>query len=229
VPEKNDRDLEAAMADTNKAIELDPQSSDAYLTRGMIKAARLEYADAVTDYSQTLTIQPGNTTAFEYRAISKAAQHNLDGAIADYSEAIKLRPDDAFAFQGRGLARAAQGNFNDAVTDYTNAIALKPKYIAAYYARAKAKRALYDNEGATADFQRINDLTPHEAKPPNEEYVQKEIPASSQPTQQEDEPITTTSLGSPVAKGGILGSILAVLVIALRLRSIVRLVGRFTR
>jgi len=55
----NDRDLDAALADCNAAIRINPRNAAALDSRGLVHLKRGEFAEAVTDYEAALVIEPG--------------------------------------------------------------------------------------------------------------------------------------------------------------------------
>ena len=85
---------EEAIADFDKAIELDSDNSYAYKLRGFAKHHLGFYQEAITDYDKTIKLDPNDTPAYYLRGSVKyeLRQHFL--AIADFDKAIKLNPNN---------------------------------------------------------------------------------------------------------------------------------------
>lgn len=52
------KDYEGAIADYDKALELDPQDTGAYFARGNAKYNLKDYAGAITDYDKAIKLAP---------------------------------------------------------------------------------------------------------------------------------------------------------------------------
>lgn len=78
-----------ALADCNRAIELDSQLALAYNIRGTIYHQKQQYDLAVAEYSKAIELSP-RKTFFENRAISYRALNNTKLAVKDEKEAAAL-------------------------------------------------------------------------------------------------------------------------------------------
>jgi Tfp pilus assembly protein PilF len=121
-------DLEGAIADYTKAIELEPNNFRAYDNRGVLKQAKGDMDGAIADYSKAIELKPDLANAFYNRGNAKVTKGDLDGGIADCTKAIELKPDLANAFYCRSHAKQAKGDWDGAIADFTKAIGLKPEY-----------------------------------------------------------------------------------------------------
>ena len=104
VAKKAKGDLAGAIADYNRAIELDPKYAAAYYNRGLAKKAKGDLDGAIADYNRAIELDPKLAIAYNNRGIAKEAKGDLDGAIADYNRAIELDPKLAIASNNRGNA-----------------------------------------------------------------------------------------------------------------------------
>ena len=61
------QDYTGAIADFNKAIELDPDPADGavYLIRGFAKFSLQDYKGAIADYTKAIAISPANANGFK--------------------------------------------------------------------------------------------------------------------------------------------------------------------
>jgi len=146
------RDMDGAIADFTKAIQLEPALAVAYLNRGRAKAVKGDLDGAIADSTKAIEFKPDDKFAYILRGSVKHDRGDLEGAIADYTKVIQLKPDDTFAYVHRGDVKRDKGDFEGAIADSTKAIELKPDDAFAYVDRGNEKRLNGDVEGAIADF-----------------------------------------------------------------------------
>ena len=156
-------EFDAAIADYDHAIALDPNYQDAFFGRGAAKRAKGDDDGAIADYSRAIELFPADGTSYGGRGAAKVAKGDDDGAISDLSMAIGLNPRDAISFLYRGSARFGKRDFTGALADYDQGIALAPDNVAAYGSRGVAKDVLGDFEGARADYAKSIELNPARA------------------------------------------------------------------
>ena len=141
-----------AIADLDKAIQLNPNYAYLYWNRGNAKS---QLGRSKTDN--------GN--------LAEAQQH-CRNAINDYTKTIKLWPDYASVYHSRGAAKSilgqskfdegkvkeAQNHYRDAIDDYTKGIELCTNLAIAYNNRANTKRLLGISEVRLGNIEAAKDL-----------------------------------------------------------------------
>lgn len=89
---KNDlKDYQAAIADYDEAIRLNPELAEAFNNRGNAKDELGDHAGAIADYDEAIRLKPDYAGAFHNRGISKFNMKDNPGAIADFDEALRLK------------------------------------------------------------------------------------------------------------------------------------------
>ena len=156
--------LRGAIADYDRAIELNPNYAEAYFLRGVAKVMLGDHDGAIADYDQAIELNPNYAEACFSRGVAKFVQRDYHGAIADYDRGIELKPDDAEAYFLRGGAKSELGDYEGTIADYDRAIELKSDYANAYYNRGVAKGRLDDYHGAKANYDRAIELNPNYAE-----------------------------------------------------------------
>jgi tetratricopeptide (TPR) repeat protein len=152
-------DLDGALADYNRAIELDAKDAAAYNGRGNVKKAKHDLDGALADYSRAIELNGGNAVAYYNRAITRQDKGDLDGALTDFGPAIQLDPKNSAAYYSRGIAKAMKGDLDGALADYNRSIQLDPKSAGAYVSRASAFFLERKWEPALKDYDRFFDLS----------------------------------------------------------------------
>src|SRR6266496_1509441 len=157
-------DIDGAIADFTRAIELDPKYSKTYSNRGIAKEEKGDMDGAIADCTRAIKLDPRYAPAYSTRGLAKKNKGDLNEAITDYTRAVELDPKYVNAYYNRGLAKWAKGDINGAVADYTRAVELDPKYANAYYNRGVAKWGKGDIDGAIADYTRVIEINPNNPK-----------------------------------------------------------------
>jgi len=153
-------DMNGAITDLSRAIELSPNTADYYSDRGLAKLRKRDNDGAVADFTRAIELDPKNAIAYRNRALAKNIKDDADGALADYNRAIELDPKNASAFNNRGNIKKAKGDLDGAIADFNSAIELNDKLAIAYKNRGEAKQAKGDAAGAKEDLKRAGELDP---------------------------------------------------------------------
>jgi tetratricopeptide (TPR) repeat protein len=157
-------DLNGALADYSRAIQLNPEDGTAYNDRGLVKMAKGDLDGALADCDRALQINPRNIKFHNNRGLVRQRKGDLDGALADYDIAIKFYRKYADAYRNRATVKMAEHDLDGALADYNRAIALGLKDAAVFYNRALAESAKGDLDAATKDFHRAAKVDPKFAR-----------------------------------------------------------------
>ncbi len=120
-------DLDGAIADFNRAIELNPKDDAPYYNRAQARRLKKDTAGAIADYTRAIEIGSTNPAAYNNRANARAENNDWEGAISDYTRAIDLKPDYARAYYNRAVARKDKGDASGAAADFKRARQLDPE------------------------------------------------------------------------------------------------------
>jgi tetratricopeptide (TPR) repeat protein len=153
-------DYDRAIADTTRAIELEPNNAYAYNSRGIAYKEKGDYDHAIADYDKAIALDPKNVFAYNNRGNAYTSKGDLDRAIADFDQVIALNPKYALGYNNRGIAYYDKKDYDRAVADYEKAIELDPKYVAAYVNSGNARRAKRDFDRAIVDYGQAIALDP---------------------------------------------------------------------
>jgi len=88
-------DARGAIIDLDKSLVLNPQSVDAYFSKGNCYYQLKNYKEAIKNYSQALQIDPRHHNALCNRGIAKTMIGDVDGACADFKISMELGNVDA--------------------------------------------------------------------------------------------------------------------------------------
>ena len=149
-------EYQTAIADFDKAIQLNPWNIHTYYKRGIAKAALGKHKAAIADFDKAIEINTEAIYLYLARRNSKRALSDYKGAIADLNKAIQLYPEHPYLHNDRGKVRfrlgasefsggnaeKAQALYEAAIEDYTQAIKLDPEHAEAHSNLGTVKSAL---------------------------------------------------------------------------------------
>jgi tetratricopeptide (TPR) repeat protein/S1-C subfamily serine protease len=121
-----------ALANYNKAIEINPKSVDNYGYRGFSYFLQQKWDLALANYNKYIELNPKSVDGYVIRAGLYTNQQKLDLALTDLNKAIDINPKDASTYGRRGLLYGQQQKVDLALDDFKKAIEINPKSIDAY-------------------------------------------------------------------------------------------------
>lgn len=103
-------DARAALANYDKALELYPDYTDAWIRKGITLFNNKEWFDAENCFNTAIRISPANFKAFYNRGKLRLKTEETEGAIADLDKATSLKPEHAKAHElfGDALLKACK-------------------------------------------------------------------------------------------------------------------------
>ncbi len=102
-------DLESAMSEFNKAIELDPGNFRGYAGRGDVFLLSGDYDAAIEEYNHAEEAGGEFAELYHSRGMAYRQKNDFDHAISDFDRAIEMNPDYADAYFHRGNAFLNKG------------------------------------------------------------------------------------------------------------------------
>jgi serine/threonine protein kinase/Tfp pilus assembly protein PilF len=154
------RDFEGALADIDRALELEPARAMLWCERGEIKQNLGDLTSAVADYSEAIARDEKLVSAWRLRGAARGSLGDLPAAEADLTRAIELDGRDASDFQNRGFARVKMENVRGALADVYRAVELDPTLVSAWILRGVLRAETGDADGGIADLTHALELSP---------------------------------------------------------------------
>lgn len=117
-------DLDTALASYSRAIELRPDSAEAYNNRAYLEMTRQDYARALPDLDRALELRPGYVNALMNRGDIYNYYFQVDRAraIEEDDRVLALVPDHTQAHGHKAMAELRIGDMAGFWTDTTSAI-----------------------------------------------------------------------------------------------------------
>lgn len=120
-------DITSALADFDKAIAVNPKTSDSYNNRGRLKYILGDYDLAIADFDKAVLLNPKNFQALMNRGTANRAKKNYDAALKDYAEAEKIEPKADLLMFEKSLLYREIGEIDSAMTSISQALNIEPK------------------------------------------------------------------------------------------------------
>lgn len=124
VAKRDNKNLQGAIADITRAIELVPNNGSYYFYRGLFRTDQHDWQGAIRDYDEAIRLDSKNARAWAYRGFVKIGTTDVAGGIADCDRAIALNPDSADAYGFRGIGYKNLGRKTEACKDLQKAVSL---------------------------------------------------------------------------------------------------------
>jgi len=120
-------DLDGAIADFDRAAEINPKDDAPYYNRAQAKWQKNDKTGAIADYTKAIELGSTNPAAYNNRGNARSENNDRDGAISDYTRAIELKPDYARAYYNRAVTKEAKGDKAGSEADFKMAVKLDPE------------------------------------------------------------------------------------------------------
>ncbi len=115
-----------ALADFNRAIELNPDRARVIADRGETYQALRRFDEALADFARAIELDPDRDWVIADRGETYRLAGRFDEALADFARALELDPDDGWAIAHRGQTYQALRRYDEALADFNRAIELDP-------------------------------------------------------------------------------------------------------
>jgi tetratricopeptide (TPR) repeat protein len=119
--------FEAALADFNSSLNIQPNNSAVLDWRGMTYLLLGKINEAISDFQAAFKIQPNNESAAVNLGAAYLGAKRYDEALKHYSSLIRRYPKKAEYLMFRGNSYAVIKKFELAVRDFSKAIKMQPK------------------------------------------------------------------------------------------------------
>ncbi len=87
------REIEGAIADFTRAIEIDPNYFWAYFKRGVARIRKGDLDAAIADLTKVIELNPKLAEGYMGRGMARNRRGDVEGAIEDYEKFLKLAPN----------------------------------------------------------------------------------------------------------------------------------------
>jgi tetratricopeptide (TPR) repeat protein len=119
-------DLDAALAEATRAIELDPKLILGFAVRAEVRVRRRDYVGAADDCTHAIALDPNLPNGYWNRGLIEETTEDLNAALADFSKVIEFGPPYARVLGHRSSVRWRLGDRAGAIADCERCLELAP-------------------------------------------------------------------------------------------------------
>jgi len=119
---------DAALADLNRSLALDPQGARAWLDKGVLLSSSSPSDSALVCFDRAIDFQPSLFTAWSDRGAIRVRKGDYARAVTDISQSIALNPRYREAYCNRALAYLMMKEYEKSIADSRHAIDLDPNH-----------------------------------------------------------------------------------------------------
>ena len=152
--------LERAIEDYNKALQLNPDDTVTLSNRGAAYIVLKRYDEALEDFTRASALEPSNYVALSNRCWVLVLRGKLDAALSDCNRALELSPNDPFSLSSRAMIHMKKGRMEEALADSNRAVEFGRQVWEAFFYRGLIHEAAGKPAAARADFERARELAP---------------------------------------------------------------------
>ncbi|HEX7900373.1 MAG TPA: tetratricopeptide repeat protein [Planctomycetota bacterium] len=157
------RRLDPALEAVDRALKINPGSSDLFNLRGNILTQKKDFAGAHAVFEEALKAQPRNTTLLCNLGYLRYQMGRFAEAVEAYARAVEAEPADPDSREGRALSSLALGKFEEAERDMDHVVRARPTADA--FTNRGAIRARADRlKEAGEDYAKALELSPDYAE-----------------------------------------------------------------
>jgi len=127
----------SAIRDSEKVIELNPQSPAAFFNVGLANRMLGNYEAAIAGFSEAIKLSPNYADAYLRRGIVWYHLGEYELALDDFNDVTAITRDSR-GYHWAGITYATLGDFSEAITAYSEAVRISPNNGRLYGNRALA-------------------------------------------------------------------------------------------
>jgi len=122
------KDYHGAISEADKALELEPDNSNALFYRAAAENLLGRYGDADRDASRGLSIAPSAAFLRDARSWAYIRMGRFAEAISDANHSLEIDPKNPYAFANRGHAHEGRGDYEAMAADLKAAAELNGQF-----------------------------------------------------------------------------------------------------
>lgn len=164
------QDYENALADINRAIELNPSLAQSYFVKAVILSKQLELnpttlPEPAAPPEEQVRIAGGNTITGTQKPKAKikipevsTRSFKNDDILKLYEEVLKTDPDFAFAHYNMAEIYSIEKDYRAAIDSYSKALKIEPQFAEAYFNRGISRLSIGETAAGLDDLRKAGEL-----------------------------------------------------------------------
>jgi serine/threonine protein kinase len=147
--------FDEALTCYNKALEIDPRDTIAWINKGASLDKLGQFDEALTCYNKALEIDPRNTVGLMNKGRSLHSLGRYDEALTCYNKALEIDPRYAGAWSSKGFSLAKLGRFDEAILCFNKALEIDQSEAITWFYKALVEKQIRREQDAIHSFQQF--------------------------------------------------------------------------
>jgi tetratricopeptide (TPR) repeat protein len=164
-----------------RAVEVDPNSADAYDNLGVVYARLGQWPNAIAAYRKAIEIDPDYANAHFNMGLAHCNLEQWPDAIAAYKKAVASSVFFPRAYCNMGYVYCELKQYENAIATYKKAVSLYPEHAAAHFGMGYVYQELEQYADAVAAYKKCISLEPVEELSDEARYAIKKIENRDKP------------------------------------------------
>ncbi len=145
-------ELDLAIKDFDKAIELNPDYAEAYNNRGNVYDEKGDFDKAIVDFNIAINIKSDYAEAYINRGVAYGKKYMFDESIKNLNTAIKINQYHAGAYFNLGNVYLLNGKFKKSIENYDKSLSIDPDEAISFCHRGFAWLHIKEWDNARSDL-----------------------------------------------------------------------------
>jgi tetratricopeptide (TPR) repeat protein len=154
----NKQEIEKALVEFKKAVELDKDNYEALLSKAIITAGMGNYKESLEDLDKVIVLNPNIPDAYLYRALCKLQVGDIGNSLPDFDKTLELSPENMNAVFYRANAKFELKDFQGAKDDMEKIIAGNPNIPNSYAFRGLCNINLGNQKAGCEDLRKSKEM-----------------------------------------------------------------------
>ena len=152
------KEMEKALVEFTKAVEIDKDNVDALLSKAIVLAGTGKFKESVVDLDRVITLNQTIPDAYLYRALCKLQLGDVPSSIPDFDKTIEIAPENLNAIFYRANAKFELKDYQGAKDDMNKIIAVNPNIPNSYAFRGLCDINLGNQKAGCDDLKKSKEL-----------------------------------------------------------------------
>lgn len=144
--------FDAALAELNAAVALDPKQPNTYFMRAAAYEAKKDHDKSIADLDEAIRLDASRGDFYMLRGIVFSQKGELDRAIVELDQKVKLDPKSTIGYSKRADFHRQKKDYDRAIADYSEVIEIEPDQAKGYVDRGWIYVLKNDLDKALEDF-----------------------------------------------------------------------------
>ncbi|WP_226635542.1 tetratricopeptide repeat protein [Brevundimonas poindexterae] len=153
-------DVEGALVEFERAVELEPENANAYANRGIAHIDAGNLTEAAADFERAADLDPSEVVAMNGRGLLAMRAEDYEDAVIQFSRSIRYSRNNVWALWQRAEAYARLEQYDKAIADLDSILATQPDNQSVLFTKIGLMRRMDQEDEALALLEEVIAASP---------------------------------------------------------------------